>query len=111
MLEMAGALNEIDQIVALPGLDGIIIGPTDLSMSLGCNGDPTQPAAVQAIDTIIAKAVAARLPFGTGRPMDDQFWWASRGAQLLAMGDDEMFIQQGALRSLEAFQQRIAAQA
>ena len=107
MLEMAGALKEIDQIVALPGLDGLIIGPTDLSMSLGCNGDPSQPAAVAAIDTIIAKAVAAKLPFGTGRPMDDQFAWASRGAQLLAMGDDEMFIQQGAIRSLQEFKQRI----
>ena len=107
MLEMAGALKEIDQIVALPGLDGIIIGPTDLSMSLGCNGDPSQPVAVEAIDTIIATAVAAKLPFGTGRPMDDQFWWASRGAQLLAMGDDEMFIQQGAIRSLQEFKQRI----
>ena len=110
MLEMAGALKDIDQIVALPGLDGLIIGPTDLSMSLGCNGDPSCQVAVDAINTIVAKATAARLPFGTGRPMDDQFEWASRGAQLLAMGDDEMFIQQGAQRSLEAFQQRILGQ-
>jgi 2-keto-3-deoxy-L-rhamnonate aldolase RhmA len=111
MLEMAGALREIDQIVALPGLDGIIIGPTDLSMSLGCNGDPSQPVAQEAISTIIAKAVAAKLPFGTGRPMDDQFEWHGRGAQLLAMGDDEMFIQQGAIRSLDAFKQRVLPKA
>jgi 2-keto-3-deoxy-L-rhamnonate aldolase RhmA len=107
MLEMAGALRELDQILALEGLDGIIIGPTDLSMSLGCNGDPSLPVAKEAISTIVAKATAAGVPFGTGRPMDDQFDWASRGARILAMGDDEMFIQQGALKSLDEFKQRL----
>jgi len=107
MLEMAGALNELNQILALQGLDGLIIGPTDLSMSLGANGDPSQPVAKEAISTIVAKANAAGMPFGTGRPMDDQFEWASRGARILAMGDDEMFIQNGALKSLEEFKQKL----
>ncbi len=109
MLETAGALNELDQILALPGLDGLIIGPTDLSMSLGCQGDPSQPVVQAAISTIVAKARAAGIPFGTGRPMDDQFEWARRGAQLLAMGDDEMFIQQGAIKALADFKSRVLA--
>jgi 2-keto-3-deoxy-L-rhamnonate aldolase RhmA len=107
MFEMASALKEIDKIMALQGLDGIIIGPADLSMTLGLNGDASHPKAVEAINTIVAKANAAGMPFGTGRPMDDQFEWARRGARILAMGDDEMFIQQGALRSLAEFKQKL----
>jgi 2-keto-3-deoxy-L-rhamnonate aldolase RhmA len=107
MIETAGALAELDQILKIPGLDGLVVGPTDLSMSLGYNGDHNQPVVQQAISIIAAKARAAGMPFGTGRPADDQFEWAQRGARLLAMGDDEMFIQQGAVRALEAFKQRM----
>jgi 4-hydroxy-2-oxoheptanedioate aldolase len=107
MIETAGAVEELDQILKIPGLDGLVVGPINLSMSLGCNGDPSQPVVQQAIRTIAAKARAAGMPFGTGRPADDQFEWARRGARLLAMGDDEMFIHQGAVRALEAFKQRL----
>ncbi len=105
MMETVGAMNELDQIVSLPGLDGLVIGPVDLAMSLGCHGDSDQPAVQQAISVIAAKARAAGMPFGTGRPVDDQAEWARRGATLLAMGDDEMFIHQGAVKALEFFKQ------
>ena len=107
MMETVGAMNELDQILKIPGLDGLVIGPVDLSMSLGYHGDSDQPAVQQAIGTITAKARAAGMPFGTGRPVDDQAEWARRGATLLAMGDDEMFIQQGAVKALEFFKQEI----
>ena len=70
------SLQDLDDILNIAGLDGLVIGPVDLAMSLGCNGDSTQPAVQQAISTILAKAQAAGMPFGTGRPVDDQFEWA-----------------------------------
>jgi 2-keto-3-deoxy-L-rhamnonate aldolase RhmA len=107
MIETAGALADLDEILSIAGLDGIVIGPVDLAMSLGCNGDSNQAAVQQAIGTIVDKARAAGMPFGTGRPVDDQFEWARRGARLLAMGDDEMFIHQGAVRALDALKERL----
>jgi 2-keto-3-deoxy-L-rhamnonate aldolase RhmA len=103
MMETAGALNDLDQILNIDGLDGLVIGPVDLAMSLGCRGDSDQAAVQQAMSTIAAKARAAGMPFGTGRPADDQREWARRGATLLAIGDDEMFIHQGAVKALESF--------
>ena len=111
MMETVGAMNDLDPILAMPGLDGLVIGPVDLAMSLGCNGDSEQPAVQQAISSIIAKARAAGMPFGTGRPTDDQAEWARRGATLLAMGDDEMFIHQGAVKALEVFKQGMPGKA
>jgi 4-hydroxy-2-oxoheptanedioate aldolase len=56
MIETLDGLNNLDAIVATPGLDGIYIGPADLSFALGLPGalDPTAPNVVAAIDKILA---------------------------------------------------------
>ncbi len=58
MIETARALDNLDDILATPGLDGIYIGPSDLSLSLGCMPklDPSEPRVVEAIETILAAA-------------------------------------------------------
>jgi 2-keto-3-deoxy-L-rhamnonate aldolase RhmA len=105
MLETVGAMSELDEILKLPGLDGLVIGPTDLSMGMGFHGDFNHEPVQAALESICAKAKAAGMPFGTGRPADDQSVWARRGATLLPIGDDELFIHRGAQRALEAFKQ------
>jgi 4-hydroxy-2-oxoheptanedioate aldolase len=61
MIETTTGLDNLESILAVEGLDGIYIGPADLSLSLGLPGrlDPTDPKAVAAIDTILAKCKAA----------------------------------------------------
>lgn len=58
MVETVEALNNVDAIAATPGLDGLYIGPGDLSMSLGGvqRVDLTEPRLVQALETILAAA-------------------------------------------------------
>lgn len=58
MIETAAALDQLDEILSVPGLDAIYIGPSDLSQSLGYppRVDVTEPRIVEAIDTIIAAA-------------------------------------------------------
>lgn len=50
--ETAGAFAQIEEIAALPGVDGIFIGPYDLSFALGMPGEFSSPAFVAAIDRI-----------------------------------------------------------
>ncbi|MFQ5958662.1 MAG: HpcH/HpaI aldolase/citrate lyase family protein [Alphaproteobacteria bacterium] len=59
MIETAKALDNLDDILATPGLDGIYIGPSDLSLALGCTPklDPTEPRALEAIETILKVAI------------------------------------------------------
>ena len=61
MIETATGLANLDSILKVEGLDGIYIGPADLSLSLGLPGrlDPVEPKVVAAIDTILAKCKAA----------------------------------------------------
>jgi 2-keto-3-deoxy-L-rhamnonate aldolase RhmA len=90
MIETAEAYEAIDQIVAVPGLDSVVLGPADLSWSLGARGDVENPKVVAAIETIIAKARAAGLFVGAGMGPDVDFAYrmAQRGVQWLQVGLD-----------------------
>ena len=60
MIETAKALENLDEILSVEGLDAIYIGPSDLSLSLGCTPtmDDVDPKASDAIDHILARAKA-----------------------------------------------------
>src|SRR4030081_214642 len=46
MLESAEAFRHLDEIVATPGIDAVMLGPTDLAQELGVFGTPRQAAVV-----------------------------------------------------------------
>ena len=58
MIETAEAISNLDAILSTPGLDGIYVGPADLSASLGETPrlDPEVPRVLEAISTIIEAA-------------------------------------------------------
>jgi 4-hydroxy-2-oxoheptanedioate aldolase len=58
MIETAQALDNLDAILSVEGLDAIYIGPSDLSLSLGCRPifDDCEPKATQAIDHVLERA-------------------------------------------------------
>jgi 4-hydroxy-2-oxoheptanedioate aldolase len=62
-LEHAAALSNIDDILAVEGIDVFFIGPSDLSQSMGFPGNPKAPAVATAIDKALGAIVAAgRVP-------------------------------------------------
>ncbi|HEY4192151.1 MAG TPA: aldolase/citrate lyase family protein [Mesorhizobium sp.] len=58
-IEDAKALDHVSAIAALDNIDGIFIGPADLSISLGHPGNPGHPTVVAAIDKVVKDTVAA----------------------------------------------------
>ena len=58
MIETAKALDNLDDILSVEGLDAIYIGPSDLSLALGCRPvfDDVDPPVQQAIDHILERA-------------------------------------------------------
>jgi 4-hydroxy-2-oxoheptanedioate aldolase len=62
-IEHAEALANVDEILAVDGIDVFFIGPSDLSQSMGFPGDPKAPPVAKAIADTLAKIVAAgRVP-------------------------------------------------
>jgi 4-hydroxy-2-oxoheptanedioate aldolase len=64
MAESAAAVAELDAILAVEGVDGLYVGPGDLSLSLGCALDPDDPVLDQALRRIRAACAAAGKPVG-----------------------------------------------
>jgi 4-hydroxy-2-oxoheptanedioate aldolase len=62
-VETRRAVENVNAILSVPGLDGVYIGPGDLSMSFGVapSMDPTDPAVVQAMADVRERARASGL--------------------------------------------------
>ncbi|WP_394790444.1 4-hydroxy-2-oxoheptanedioate aldolase [Rhodoferax sp.] len=58
-VESAAALQQLDAIAAVDGVDGVFIGPADLSASMGYLGQPTHPEVRAAIDDAIVRILRA----------------------------------------------------
>ena len=66
MIETREALENVDDIMSVPGLDAVFVGPADLGQSLGEGPgmDRTEPAIVEAIDAVLEAAVRNGLVAG-----------------------------------------------
>jgi 4-hydroxy-2-oxoheptanedioate aldolase len=64
MVESRAAMADLDQTLALDGVDGIYVGPRDLSYSLGCAFDPGDAVLRPALEQIWAACQAAGKPVG-----------------------------------------------
>ncbi len=88
-VETASALAEIEAIAAVPGVDGIFIGPGDLSASMGFLGQPSHPDVIRAIDDAMTRIHAAGKPSGflTGDEKLARHYF-DMGCQFVAVGAD-----------------------
>ena len=64
MVESAAALAQIETTLALDGVDGIYVGPRDLSNSLGCELSPDDPVLRPALEQVWAACARAGKPVG-----------------------------------------------
>jgi 4-hydroxy-2-oxoheptanedioate aldolase len=61
-IESEPALNRLDEILAVPGIDALFVGPNDLTTSLGIPDELADPRYIRALKTIIGKAEAKGVP-------------------------------------------------
>ena len=55
MIETRSALANIEDILAVPGIDGVFVGPYDLSIALSADGEPglDRPDTISAMQTVV----------------------------------------------------------
>jgi 4-hydroxy-2-oxoheptanedioate aldolase len=101
-LETKAALGEIEAVAAVEGVDGIFIGPSDVSASLGHLGDPKHPEAQAAIKDAVKRIRAAGKSAGflTGNA-DEAEAMFEMGFNFTAVGND-VSILSGTLTNLAA---------
>jgi 4-hydroxy-2-oxoheptanedioate aldolase len=98
MIETRRGLEALDAILAVPGIDGIFVGPTDLSISLsnGASADVFQPEPFAAVQHIAARCAAVGLVPGiyAGTP-DAARKLAGIGYRFITLGNDVTMFQAG----------------
>jgi 4-hydroxy-2-oxoheptanedioate aldolase len=89
MVETASALDDLDAILAVDGLDGIYVGPGDLSLSLELTGDEHRGELREVLSSIIARAVGSGLPVGVHAASgEDAAGFAAEGATIVTAAAD-----------------------
>lgn len=89
-IESVPALQRLDELLAVPGLDGVFIGPHDLSISLGLPEQYDHPDFEAAVQTIIHKARQHRLAVGIHFSLEPerQIKWMKEGANIIIHSSD-----------------------
>jgi 2-keto-3-deoxy-L-rhamnonate aldolase RhmA len=91
--EHIDAVNNIEAIVQVPGVDAVLVGPYDLSASLGHIGEVTHPDVIAAIDRVTQACRAVNLPLGIfGMTAEAVRPYTDRGYTLLAVGIDTVLL-------------------
>jgi 4-hydroxy-2-oxoheptanedioate aldolase len=103
MIETAQAVDNLDAILSVEGLDAVYIGPSDLSISLGCKPgfDDLEPKAAQAVEHILARArahgVVAAIHNGASEAALARI---AKGFQLVTIGSDARLLAAGSQQIL-----------
>jgi len=105
MIETRQALDNLDSILSVEGLDAVYIGPSDLSLSLGCNPsfDEVEPPVAQAIDHVLDRAkahgVVAGIHNGTAEVALKR---VAKGFQFVTISSDARLMAAGAQQVMKA---------
>jgi 2-dehydro-3-deoxyglucarate aldolase len=100
--EHIDAVNNIDEIVGVEGIDAVFIGPYDLSASMGLMGQVDHPEVVEAIDRVGRACQQRDISLGyfgtTAESVQD---YARKGYHLICAGTDAGFVVGGAEQMLQ----------
>lgn len=87
-LESASAIDQVDEIAAVPGIDCLFVGLADLSMDLGHPGALRHPDVDTALDRVIEAATRNSIPVGIPLgDLDHAGEYVSRGVRLFTTTD------------------------
>lgn len=100
-IETAEALENVEEIAPVEGVDCVFVGTADLSASLGLLGQPTHPTVRAGITRIVTAARAAKKAVGAfAVSVDDARWYRDLGVEFLALHSDVAWLSRGARDAL-----------
>ncbi len=87
-IESVPALHNLDDLLAVPGVDAVLIGPHDLSCSLGIPEEYNHPYFAEAVRTVFQKARAHQVGAGVHMwpGLEQEIAWVHAGGNLIMHG-------------------------
>jgi 4-hydroxy-2-oxoheptanedioate aldolase len=110
-VETASAMEHLDAILQVEGVDGVFIGPSDLSASMGHIGDAGNPAVVETINVGLNKIRAAGKYAGL-LCLDPSLaqHYVKQGANFVGVGVDTMILANETRKLAQRFKQGAAVE-
>lgn len=108
-VEHIKCVNNLEEIVKVPGIDALMIGPSDLSASVGLLGQMEHPVVLNMIDKICKTGLDAGIPVAafTGYDLGLINLFLERGVSMICTGIDRSFLMEGARVNLESVRKNI----
>lgn len=124
-IESADAARNVDEILAVPGVDALFMGPNDLAFSMlqpgqslfsassgkegasQWSGFARTPEVLELCERVLRRCQAAGMPFGmTASSIDEANLWLDKGAQFMTFGSDFLFMREGAKHLLRCAEKK-----
>lgn len=100
-IEHIDAVPHINDILSVDGVDAVIVGPYDLSASMGFPGQFTHPDVAAVIARLATACNERQMPWGAFAPnVESAKAQLARGASLIALATDTMYLWRGAQAAL-----------
>lgn len=105
-IEHIDAVKNLREIAAVEGIDGFIVGPNDLSASVGLIGQVRHPDMLPLYEQIAAVLKEFGKPFGVSTGFNEDFlqYWVDLGATILFAGNDVGYVREGAIAVREGYE-------
>ena len=88
-IESKAAMARMDELLSVPNIDAVLIGPADLSVSLGIPGQFDHPEFIAAVEAIRDKCISRGIAPGMHmRSIAMAKQWRNRGLQLVSCSND-----------------------
>ncbi len=102
-VETIEAVESIDEIVSIPGVDAALIGPNDLSIAYGVPGEVDHPSVQQAIRKTIQACQRAGVAPAIHMPrLELAAYWTGQGMRMISTGSEAGFMVRAAKASIES---------
>ncbi len=95
-VESCQGLDNLDAIAATPGVDGVFIGPADLSADMGHLGEPRHPEVQMAIEDAVRRIRLAGKAAGILARGETARHWLKAGCNFVAVGVDAVLLAEAA---------------
>ena len=100
-IEKKKAVEDIEELVNVKGVDAAIIGPQDLTISLGHPGDHHHPKYMEAVEKVMKACEKCGVASGLHTAnMEDLLFWAAKGMRMLTFSSDSALLQSAGTRAV-----------
>lgn len=96
-IEREKAIEDIEELISVEGVDAVVLGPNDLCLSMGVREKDSLSALEPAIQTVLDACKKFNVPCGIHiGNLDWLIEWQKRGMKILAYSNDIVFLRNGA---------------